>query len=108
MQLLWEERGVLSFVYFFLLLLFLLTDVYGELILRYAFMHMGDWVLWSIEASTNENLAPARHLIKRLRSRDFYQAVYSPTHVPPEIKTEEEARVSMSKREHEDGHAKKG
>eukprot|EP00047_Mylnosiga_fluctuans_P016034 m.51227 g.51227 ORF g.51227 m.51227 type:complete len:541 (+) comp6291_c0_seq1:1199-2821(+) len=60
-----------------------------------AFKHLGDWVLWNIEASIDPALAPARAILKRLRTRDLYQVVHIPTHLPAEIKTEEQAKLAI-------------
>jgi hypothetical protein len=62
---------------------------------RSAYVHLGDWVLWAIECSTDPRLKPARTLLQRLRQRNLYQAVHVPMHVPDEIRTEEQARVGF-------------
>jgi hypothetical protein len=56
-------------------------------------MHLGDWILWAIEASSDPQLAPARNILGRLRRRELYQIVLSPMHLPIEIRTEEQAKA---------------
>lgn len=56
-------------------------------------MHLGDWVMWALESSADPRLSRARALLARVRQRNLYQAVYIPTHVPADIRSEEEAQV---------------
>eukprot|EP00045_Choanoeca_perplexa_P007770 m.71392 g.71392 ORF g.71392 m.71392 type:complete len:602 (-) comp14212_c0_seq2:58-1863(-) len=60
------------------------------------FSRMGDWILEVIEASHQPELAPARAILRRLRSRQLYYPVHIPTNMTGTLRQLKEAEVKSA------------